>query len=224
MFQLSFVSLPPEFIELLKSNIFITSHSTFFDSIKKNQALCLSLERALNEFDDGRGFEKTLSALGWANLRDKLASFYISKTTNGVYPLKTDISLVDDIRELESRFSNHSVNGFSRLYLLGFFLKMVNISNKKMNIDHQVSVPDDIGVYLRLSQVRSVKIDWLILILIHLIEGIEDKTLLTSLAAGRGIDELYTLLPTGKRKWMFENLLKYGVSIGESDFFTNDKV
>lgn len=224
MFQLPFVVLPSEFITLLKSNIFISTHSTFFDSIKRNQALCLSFEKAIKEFDDGRGFEKTLSALGWTNLRDRMASFYISRVINGTYPLKTDISLVEDIRDLESKFSNHSINGFSRLYLLGFFLKIVNITNQKSNIKSQIFIPDDIGLYLRLSQVKSLKIDWLILILIHLMDEIEDKVLLTSLAAGKRIDDLYTLMSEEKRKMMFDNLLRYGASIEESEFFINDKV
>ena len=70
-----YVILPQEFITLLKSNLPSTTTSgPIFDVLRPNRALFSILESAFNEFDDSRGLEKVMTALGWANFRDRMAS------------------------------------------------------------------------------------------------------------------------------------------------------
>jgi len=88
----------------------------------------------------------------------------------------------------------------------------------------EFKIPDEIMILLRLSQIKSEKIDWLILILTHLIWGIGYNTLLTSIANGKKIDDLYSSLDTDARRIMFDNLLAYGLSIYEQDFFLYQKI
>lgn len=222
-----FVNLPSEFVTLLKSNLSVTNFTEpIFNLIYPNRALYLILETAFKEFNDGRGLEKVMNALGWSSFRDRMASVYISKTLYGDFPNKTNLDLVEDIKLIENRFSNHMVNGFSRLFLLGFYLKLANleIQTKQDNKYLEIILPNEIGPLLKLSQGRSEKIDWLILILLHLHASLGESLLTNHLIAGKKFEDLYMLMSKVDQEQMGQNLMAYGASIQESDVFLYDKV
>jgi hypothetical protein len=226
-FQLPYVILPNEFITLLKSNISVTtSPAPVFDVIRPNNAIYMSLEKAFDEFDDGRGLEKTMLALGWSNFRERMGSMYVYKAVHGNYPNKTNMDLVEDIRDLETKFVNHSVNGFSRVFLLGFYLRLANIKTQRRESNPylEIKIPEEIVSFLRLSQGRSERLDWLILIVMHLQQGLGDKMLMNALISGKKFDDLYAVLSPELKRNMMDNLLAYGASIGEPDVFIYDKI
>ena len=225
--NLPYVNLPSEFVTLLKSNLSVTtSPAPIFDVIRPNRALYLILEKAFQEFDDGRGLEKTMMALGWSNFRDRMASLYISKFIYGDYPQTTSMELVDDLKLLELKYLDHGVHSFSRLFLLGFYLRIANIQiqRREHNQYLEIKIPDEVGMILRLSQGRSEKIDWLILIIMHLLNAFGDKMLTNSLVSGKKFEELYVLMAPEARKIMADNLLAYGASIRESEVFLYEKI
>jgi hypothetical protein len=225
--NLPYVNLPSEFITLLKSNLSVTtSPAPIFDVIRPNRALYLTLEKSFQEFDDGRGLEKTMMALGWSNFRDRMASLYISKFIYGDYPQATSMDLVEDIKLLELKYLDHGVHSFSRLFLLGFYLRLANIQvqRREHNQYLEIKIPDEVGMILRLSQGRSEKIDWLILIIMHLLNAFGDKMLTNSLVSGKKFEELYVLMPPEARKAMADNLLAYGASIREQEVFLYEKI
>ena len=221
------VIMPSEFVSLLKTNLSITtSPAPVFDIIRPNRAIYGVLEKAFKEFDDGRGIEKTMIALGWSNFRDRMASLYIYKSIYGNFPNKTSMELVDEIKELENRFASHGVHSLSRIFLLGFYLKLANIQTQRRSNNKflEIKIPEEIGTFLKLSQGRSERIDWLILIILHLLNGLGDKLLMNALVSGKKIDDLYGLLTPDYRRLMLDNLLAYGTSIGEQDIFIYDKI
>lgn len=222
-----YVNLPLEFVTLLKQNLPATTPpGPVFDVIRPNRALLSVLENAFKEFDDGRGVEKVMTALGWSNFRERMASIYVYKTMYGDYPSRTNMELVEDIHEMETRFSAHSVNSFSRLFMLGFYLKLANLSIQQSEDNQflEIKVSPEIGSILRLSQGRSEKIDWLILIVIHLNAALGEKMLINNLAAGKKFEDLYQIMPKDAQEIMSHNLLAYGASIQEPDVFLYEKV
>jgi hypothetical protein len=222
-----FVIMPQEFVTLLKANLPVTTPpGPVFDLIRPNRALFLILENAFKEFDDGRGVEKVMTALGWSNFRERMASIYIYKSMHGEYPSKTDMELVEEIKEMEARFTDHSVTSFARLFMLGFYLKLANISiqRREDNKFLEIKIPQEIGSLLKLSQGRSERIDWLILILLHLSASLGEKMLMNNLISGKKFEELYILMPKDAQELMSQNLLAYGASIQEADVFLYEKV
>lgn len=221
------VILPTEFITLLKNNLSVTSSpAPVFDVIRPNLALYSVLEKAFKEFDDGRGVEKTMIALGWSNFRDRMASLYVYKAIYGNYPVKTNMELVEDIKELENKFVDHSVHSISRVFLLGFYLKLANIQNQNRGANQflEIKIPDEVLRVLDVTQGRSEKIDWLILTTMHFLDALGEKMLLNYLASGKKYDELHRLLNKEQQKNMMNNLLAYGASIQEKDIFIYDKI
>lgn len=221
------VILPQEFVQLLKSNLPATNSAAVFEGLKANRGLYEVLDVAFKEFNDGRGLEKTMVALGWANFRDRFASLYIYKAIHGRFPLKTDMGLVEDILRFESLYSESSVSGQSRAFLLGFYLKLAQIKNQETEKNKflEFRLPEDILVpLLKLSQGRAEKIDWLLLILFHLAEALGEKSIAQTVVMNRTFDDIYQLMPEESRKHMHENLLTYGLSIYEPETFLYQKV
>ena len=221
------VNMPSEFTTLLKTNLTTMNFSgPIFDIIRPNKTLFQILQKTFLEFDDGRGIKHTMIALGWPNFRDRVASLYIYKNMLGIFPVSTNIGLVEEIKNLEGQLAHHGLHGSSRIFLLGFYLRLANINLQKNNPNDffEFKIPEEIGAFLKLSNAKSEKIDWLILILIHLSNDLGAKLLLHSLAIGKDIDELYSLLSPEARKMMFNNLLAYGSSINESELFLYGKI
>lgn len=226
-FHLPHVILPAEFITLLKANLpTSTSSQEIFDVIRPNEALYSILEVGFREFNDGRGLEKTITALGWSNFRDRMASLYIHKTIFGHYPNQTSMELVEDIKNLEARFIDNGIHGSSRIFLLGFYLRLANIQIQKRENNQflEIKIPEEIAPILKISQGRTEKIDWLILMIMHLLKGLGEKIVINSLVSGKSFDELYSMMSSDARKNMMENLLAYGTSIREPDIFIYDKI
>jgi hypothetical protein len=226
-FHLPHVHLPEEFVTLLKASLPITTGSgPIFEVIRPNRALLLILENAFSEFNDGRGIEKVMIALGWSNFRERMASIYVYKAIFGNYPTTTNMELVADVRYLESLYAHHGIHSYSRLFLLGFYLKLANLSTQK-KADNQfleIKIPYEVGPLLKLAQGRSQRIDWLILIVTHLYHAFGEKMLANNLVSGKNFEDMYELMTPESREQMFRNLLAYGASIKESEVFLYEKI
>lgn len=225
--QFPHVILPKEFVQLLKANSSLGNSAVIFETLKANRGLYEVLDVAFSEFNDGRGLEKTMVALGWANFRDRFASLYIYKAIHGKYPLKTDMGLVEDIQKFEATYADTSLSGQSRLFLLGFYMKLAQIRTQELEKNKflEFRLPEEsILPILRLIPSRAEKIDWVILLIFHLAEALGDKSIANALLAGKSFDEIYTLMSDDSRKRMHENLLSYGMSIHEPETFLYEKV
>ncbi len=221
------VILPKELTQLLKSNLNANSSGPIFEILKVNRGLYEMLDIAFKEFNDGRGLEKTMVALGWANFRDRLASLYIYKAIHGKFPTRTDMGLVEDIQRLENRFSEMSVSGHSRAFLLGFYLKLAQIRTQELEknkfLEYQLPV-ELLVTLLKISPARSERIDWLILMLLHFAEALGDKMLINALMSEKSFDEIYELMDDSDKRRMHENFLSYGMSIHEPEIFLYEKI
>lgn len=224
---LPYVKMPVEFSALLKANLGnVQTPSAVFDVLRPNRALYRVLEVSLKEYDDGSGVEKLVTGLGWPNFRERMASLYIYKSIFGEFPSVTSMDLVEDIKTLEATYRDFSVHGHSRLFLLGLYIRLANIQIQQQ---HDGKIPDlklppSLHRLLKLSQGHSEKIDWLILILMHLTSAFGEDVLSQYIRAGKKMEELYELLAPVERETMHRNLLAYAASIYEPDFFLYEKV
>jgi hypothetical protein len=221
------VILPKELTQLLKSNLNANNSGAIFEILKSNRGLFEVLDVAFKEFNDGRGIEKTMVALGWANFRDRFASLYVYKAIHGKFPTRTDMGLIEDIQRLENRFAEMSVSGHSRAFLLGLYLKLAQIRVQELEknkfIEYQLPV-DIIVSLLKISQARAEKIDWVILMVHHFIEALGEKMLANALVNEKSFDEIYELMDESDKRHMHDNFLSYGMSIFEPEIFLYEKI
>jgi hypothetical protein len=227
-FSLPFVKLPAEFLKLLKLNIpaSVEGANQIYNVIKSNQALMTNLEASFKDGGESKPLQVMLLSIGWSNLRDRIASIYIYKHIYGEYPSSVYLDLIEDIKGIEKKYSPYSVSGYSRLFMLGLYMRFANSLNvsefEKEFIE--VLIPESIEGYLKLSPGRSIKIDWLILVLILLENYLGHEVLLLQLKTKKTINEIFNSLSTEDQLSMHNNLLAYSASICEEDFFLFDKV
>lgn len=224
--RLPYVNLPNEFVTLLKSNLVVSeSPAPIFDVIRPNRALYSILDKAFSEFNDGRGLEKVMLALGWPNFRERMASVYVFKATYGRFPSRTDMALVEDLKNLEGRFVDQTVHSYSRLFLLGFYLKFANFSTKALSgIMGTLAVPAELDAIIKLSPARSERIDWLILMTWHMTEALGHSVFVNALSSGKTFDRIYDMMDSDSKAFMNQNLLAYSASIQDSETYLYEKV
>lgn len=225
VFRLPFIRMPEEFVILLKSNMGGTPQpSDVFKILRNNPALMMVMEKAFSEFDDGRGIEKIMAALGWSSFRDRLSSLYVSKSLYGKFSHVTDLEVIEDIKKFESLYHQFEVSSYSRLYLLGFYIRLANIKQQTLKEGQLIQIPPQVAKILSVLEGRAERIDWLILIISHLLMSFDEMLIINHLSQQKKIDDFYELMSTSDRQLMFENLLSYGASIGEQDFVLYAKI
>jgi hypothetical protein len=227
LFQLPHIIMPKELVTLLRTSLAVTSSpGPVFEHLRGNRGLMMLLERAFQEFDDGRGVEKVMIALGWSHFRDRFASLYIFKSIYGHFPQKTDMSLVEDIKNIETLYSDFSIQSYSRLFLLGLYLSLANIEvrHKEGQLNVPLQLPIEVLDVMRLSQVRSERIDWLILMVWHFISYLGKQQLIARLSSGASFSELYKEISPEEQLHFTQNLLTYGASVQEDEVFFYERV
>ncbi len=227
LFQLPHILMPNELVTLLRTSLAVTnSPGPVFEHIRPNRGLMMLLERAFKEFDDGRGVEKVMIALGWSHFRDRFASLYIFKLIYGHFPQRTDMGLVEDIKNIETLYGDFAIQSYSRLFLLGLYLSMANIEvrHKEGQLNVPLQLPIEILEVMRLSQGRSERIDWLILMVWHFITYMGKAQLMSRLSSGATFSELYKEITSEQQLHLTQNLLTYGASVQEDEVFFYERV
>lgn len=229
MIQLPAIILPAEFIQLLKDPVAAT---TGYDApvsvlLRQNRSLNLILSRAMAEFDENHlGLEKVYGTLGWAHFRDRMASVYLYKAIHGTFPHKTDMGIVEDVSKFEARFRDAALAGTSRLFLLGMYLKFFNIylSQRDDAPTAAITVPAGVDRAIALTQGRSERPDWLVILCWHFDSFLGTEAFLAALKNGTPYATLYGYLAPAQQLQLVTNLLSYGSSIQESDPFLYERI
>jgi hypothetical protein len=134
---------------------------------------------------------------------------------------------VEDIRQLELVWADHAIQSLSRIFLLGFYMKLAQaqLQERENNRFLEFKVPvEAISPVLKLTQGRSEKIDWVILLVWHLLSSLGEKQVMSSIIAGQGFNELFDRMPDADKLQTHSNLLAYSASIQEPDMFLYEKV
>jgi hypothetical protein len=220
--QLIEVNLPPDFLVMLKMNTHFTvdNASKIIRHIHEHDPLKRLIQRTFSEFDSQKKIEGIISTLGWSNFRDRLTSVYLLKVLNGSFPFKTDPMLVNDLVSFEEKLVLHSVEGFSRSFMLGFYFKLIALHHhgtveKLENLEFYPHVQDAIELLPKLKA-RMVKLDWLIIQLMHFCEALGKDAVGAHLENG-DYHDIYAKLPTEKQTQMVSNFLSYSYAIQDRE-------
>jgi hypothetical protein len=227
MIILPYVSLPDGFTRLLASNIQNTTltNNNLEQYIIENKELNVLVKKLFQDIDPDGFLGKIISISGWSGIRNRLASAYLEHLLNGYFPDTCNNNLVTDIINLENKLRHFTPVGYSRAFLLGFYAKMSMINLNKIDDSHKFSpliIRDDHLDLMKYSKSKSIKIDWLILqlILFENILGIElVKNLLQN---GIKFNALFNMLKESEKKWFINNVLTYGASVADYEFFLSD--
>ena len=225
------IILPNDLTHLLKMNISAHISSDDHPAVKlinENKALFMILDRTLKDFKEQKiGLSKLFTALGWGNFKDRWTFIYIYKTIYGHFPDESDLDLIQDIKKIEERFMTLQAQGSSRLYLLGFYLKMINLEHKKANTEAEDDywlIPEIIDDIIREHSFKSEKADWLLLSLWQFCHFLGADKVIQIVKEEKPYEMLFAYLTEPQRYQFINNLLAYGASINDDEIFVSKKV
>lgn len=225
-----YVHLPEEFTSLLQMNMQTSGEG--YAHLKRNCWPAPQFQsvacRASKDLGHNMSFEQTINTLGWLGLRDRMAAYYLNHQFHGHYPETTTLELLEDILEFEEAVKNISLNGYSRAFLFGFYLKMgyfeeQNMSGKTPNKQMKL-ISDDIIEVLNLVEKRIIPLDWLCLSLHYLLKFRGKEKVLKLLRAGGGFESLKSEISPQEEFLMTKAFLAYGASIYQQEAFYNPTV
>jgi hypothetical protein len=225
------VSLPHDLIHLLKMNISPNMSGEEHPAVKaigENKPLFMILERSLKDLKEKKiGLGKLFNGLGWSNFKDRWSVLYIHKSLYGSFPDELDLDLAEDIKKLDVRFSRLQLLGNSRIYLLGLYLKMINLEHKKLNADAEDDywvIPETLDQIFVSHAFKSDKADWLVLSMWQFLHFLGAEKILQVKDEGKPYEMLFAYLTEPQRYQFINNLLAYGASINDSEIFVSKKV
>lgn len=223
------IELPDYFTRLMRVSMQAS------DSSFKNLARYVAGDRGFNalvtiafsDMDKKIQILDVIKSFGWHGFRDRMASLFIYKRQYGVFPKSVDSKNIRYLLELEDKLKKHTTSGYSRGFLLGFYLEMSNLSFKRSDLSDgcdQLIMDDDLIELLSFSGSKVVEIDWLFLILVHFDFFLGRTAIGSILKNGVSYQELYGSLGSEQKNIMMRNMMAYGGSIGEPEMFFTDYV
>ncbi|MBL7666156.1 MAG: hypothetical protein JNM93_13555 [Bacteriovoracaceae bacterium] len=229
MLNFPVVNLPFELVELLKTNMANNEgkEKIIFSIVNKNTALVQLLEDLFAEFDSQKRLPQVLKKINWNTFRDHFSSIYVYHAVHGKYPSKSQMNLINDIQNFEDRLENVTQKSHSRSFLLGLYLKIMQIQFRKEGQSHNANfleIPDEVFEIINLSSAKTEKIDWLVLIIWQLSQILPKGTLKNEIKKNNTYMNIYQTLSAGEQNLFLRNCLAYGCSINETELFLNDKV
>ena len=230
MANLPMCSIPDEMSWALKMRFHNNrkSYAVIADEIYGSPFLKVLVPRLYQEYIKNNNLESMLNALGWNGFRDRLVAIYLYKIEHGQFPTRIELEAVKEIKLFEDQFQDYVPDGDSRMFMLGFYLKMCDF---KLSRDFQymseslLKTSDTILKILKKGTQKSLKLDWIYITLKVLEEMFPPDRLEHIISENNGnFYKVYQDLSEEDQKILIENLMAYGASINENEIFIYDRV
>ncbi len=219
------ISLPEYFTYILRSNMQVSGQNfaKLHAYIESQLPFHSIIKKVFFDFGGRVEIGKVIKSLGWVGFRNRMANAFLQYEQQSYFSDELDSSLVIDLVNMEEDLKSYEVSGYSRGFLLGFYIKMIEIRHKKNNLNHFTFDLSLIPLF-ELSTSKAQRIDWSYLILMHFNEFLGEQKLKDHLNKRSGFDFIYSELSDQQQSLFSENLLSYGCSIGEADIFHSTQV
>lgn len=222
------VKMPDYFTRLLRGNM--QPAGDLFRSLgvifQDNPSLSALSRYCFTDIDPKGRLDFFIKNLGWHGLRNRLCSVFIFYSEHRFFPTVTNPELVDELLRLEEIFKSSSVANFSRVFLLGFYMKLISgstLPDKSIipSFDDLASLSPMVAAN---SQSKVVKLDFIILLLWHLCTFLGKDFVRQKLGEGVSYQEMIKKLTDIQNEVLVANMLNYGASIGEEEIFCSRMV
>lgn len=235
------IYLPEELTSMLVRSSYLRDKSgdvlnEIFGAGSKNRHLVALIEKIIDQREKKENFK----FIGQRNARNWLSAIYMHYFKYNEYPESIDLSLINDLLELERKYQAYLPEDDSHLFLFFFYLKVVEINHQNEHPKEWARKIDNFPHQLFLSNANIFKLpiklyylDWLMLILWHfadywgpfkfkemiLKENEKEKSApLPNLM--QKYFAFFNQLPSDAQATMATNLLSYGYSTHNLKIFT----
>ena len=226
MIHFPFALLPDGFTHLLRANMQSTSKG--FTGLKdyfiQRPDMSYLLKHCFQDIDESGNVDRIMKAVGWFGMRDRLASIYLHRLEHGSYPKGAPENLCEDILKFEEQFKRFTVDGYSRVFLLAFYVKFMLKDQKKSQEFVDYLEAPALFKCLQAGKSRAIKIDWLCVILYHFNVFLGPEECVEHLKKGTTFHNLWAKLSEDQQMNMTQAMMAYGAAINEPDLFVSDLI
>ena len=229
MIKFPYVTLPDRFTRLLALDLSSTQNSPrdLEAHIQNEKELYFLVLNLFKDVDPEGSLQKIISISGWTAIRNRLCSAYLEQNANGRFPLKVNLSNINDIIFIENKLKDYSSPGFSRAFMLGFYAKyslnLINNSSNELIHSPLVIKPEHFEILSR-SHSKRVRIDWLVLTIILFEHYLGFSRVSTLISSDASFHSLLALLDNDERAEFMNNLLNYASSVNDNEIFINQNL
>lgn len=224
--ELNYVDMPNAYCHLLGVDMTSTSkhHLGLQNYILKDSSLRGITSRIFSRGQD-LDINSQIKSLGWYGVRDRLMSYYLNFALNSDHAIKVNVDNIEDILEVEKSLRFSTVSGYSRVLLFLFYLKLDNLERSEHSLEAHPLFPDArIIRILKLTNKRTIQIDYLIILLHHLMEYLSERELTECIRNGFSYEALYLKLEEQQISELCENFINYSSSINDPTLFTDKRI
>tara|TARA_R110000868_G_scaffold411568_1_gene705393 strand:+ start:4255 stop:4944 length:690 start_codon:yes stop_codon:yes gene_type:complete len=229
MKALPHVLLPEHLTLLLRANMISTGPLAreLDQYIYRRRDLYELVRRSFPGVNQYGAVGKLVKVIGWQGFRDKIAAVYLNHMSTGSFDTEVDQLDLHDVLNIEKFLSANSIQSYSRGFLLGFYLKSAELSGAELDekLSAQELLNDEqLQGMLKAMGSRVIKIDWLVLQLLHFRKYLGFSMLASMLNRACSYAEIFGELSMDQREELTINMLSYGASINESSIFVERPV
>ncbi len=224
--ELNYVDMPDAYCRLLAVDMTSTSkhHIGLQNYILSKPSLKGITSRIFSRGAD-LDINSQIKTLGWYGVRDRLMAYYIHFAVTNKHTKQVDVDNIEDILHMEKALRFSTVSGYSRVMLLLFYMKLDNLESSEHQLSkHPLYPSEKVISILKLTNKRTVKIDYLIILIHHLLEYFGEIELLDFIKEGVPFHTLYEQMDAHQIEKLTENFLAYSASIDDSEIFVTTRI
>lgn len=217
---LPFKKIPEYFSRTLQNNMQSTSkhYKELLRVAYTNKSIHGLILMTFKEYDKDGDINQILRKLGWYGYRDHLTSQYMHYYRNGKYSVNGGKEPIPRIISFNERYVPYSLQGYSRVFMLGFYLELASTNKDKKDYFNAYMNPTIKNVMSNI-RVPTIKIDWLIIMLAHWVSFLGENPLNELVSSGANYLEIMDKLKPEQSNLFFKNCLSYGASINDMESF-----
>tara|TARA_B100001971_G_scaffold61895_1_gene56870 strand:- start:70302 stop:71003 length:702 start_codon:yes stop_codon:yes gene_type:complete len=203
------------------------TYQEIWEFIHQDQALKILLPRIFEKNHLGGDLKAQMSSYGVKGIRDRLASLFLYQLSEKNQAKSVDLTYILEVQQFEERFSEFANEWDSRIFLLGFYLRVKDLKNEEYNDpeEYELNIPLDVDEILTHGKAKIEKLDWLIITLKSLLQFKSKDELIDWINKdGKDIYNLIITLSPAQQKVFLKDLLQYGHAINDLDFFIFNKI
>lgn len=202
------------------------TYKEIWDYIHCDKSMSLILPRIFEKDHLGGDLKAQMSSYGLKGIRDRLSSLFLFHLTENMRAKKVDLTYVLEVQQFEERFNQFANDWDSRIFMLGFYLRMRDLKNEIYNEpdEYELNIPLDVDEILTLGKTKIEKLDWLILTIKEFLKYTDKDSIVKWLNESSDFYDLFKLIKLDEQKEVLRELLTYGHAIKDKDFFVFNKI
>lgn len=219
------IHLPDYFLTLLKVNMqgFAGGVMEIKNFIYSNKSLNAVFNHSFEDIDPKCRPELIIKSLGWQGIRGRLINVYLNFLEVGHYQRIPTKDYAKEFDRIFYQLEDYSVEGYSRVYLLLFYVKAVELLYGKKKALWDFIQSEECLDLLNVSKSRVVEVDWILVFLFLHSQFFDHLELLQLLKNSNPYFEIYGRMKVDERKSFLSSSLAYSYSI-KDDLFINNTV